>query len=138
MNEIKITLQQLLSLYTGGRPVGVRDYNEQHEEFFTNYALLKIIKPIALKGEQLKTADNINFKNLTTTIEFQYPEIKKIKKLCKEYIKEIPAMYSEEADEEILKSEKYVALTNNLMKEARSVMGKNTKFVVKNLKAFSR
>ena len=138
MNEIKITLQQLLSLYTGGRPVGTRNYNEQHEEFFTNYALLKHIRTVGLDSDKLKAADPINFKNIATTIEFQYPEIKKIKNLCKEYIKEVPAMYSDKADENIIKSEAYITLTNNLMREARKVMGKKTKFVVKNLKDFGR
>ena len=138
MNELKITLQQLLSLYTGGRPVGTRNYNEQNEEFFTNYALLKQIRTVGLDAKQAKVADSINFKNVTTTIEFQYPEIKKIKKLCKEYIKEVPAMYSEEADENILKNEEYIVRTNSLMKAARKVMGKKTKFVVKNLKDIGR
>lgn len=138
MNEIKITLQQLLSLYTGGRPVGTRDYNEQNEEFFTNYALLKQIKTVGLESTKIKAADSINFKNVVTTIEFQYPEIKKLKKLCREYIKEVPAVYSDEGNEEILKNERYLSLTNNLMKEARKVMGKKTKFVLKNLKDFGR
>ena len=47
-------------------------------------------------------------------------------------------MYSDKADENIIKSEAYITLTNNLMREARKVMGKKTKFVVKNLKDFGR
>jgi len=140
MNEIKITLQQLLSLYTGGRPVGVRDFSEQYEEFFANYSALSYIKAYKVEGKkQLKEADKINFKNMLTTIEFQFPKIKKIKKLCKEYASKVPTLYDgNEDDEKILESEEYKELTRALMKEAREVLGNEKHFVIKNLKAFGR
>jgi len=138
MQEVKLTLQQLLSLYTGGRPVGTRDYSTQCEEFLDNYAKLMYLNLIQFKGNQHKESEEFNFKNMSFSIELQYPAIKKIKKLCKDYIKKVPVMYESDSDENILNDQEYKTLTNNLLKEARKVMGKENKFVVKNIKAFSR
>ena len=138
MNEVKLTLQQLLSLYMGGRPVGTRDYSTQCEEFLDNYSKLMYINLVKFRGAQHKESEEFNFKNVSFSIELQYPAIKKIKKLCREYMKNVPVMYETESDKNILDSKEYKILTNNLLKEARKAMGKENKFVVKNIKAFSR
>lgn len=59
--EIKLTLPQLLSLYTGGRPVGLRDFNEQHAEFFINYGQLMYINILPLSGHQKKRSRKNEF-----------------------------------------------------------------------------
>ena len=138
MDQIKVTLQQLLSLYTGGRPVGVRDYSTQYEEFFENYGLLMHLNLLNFNGKQLQEAEEINFKNMLASIELQYPQLKKLKKMCKEYIKKVPAVYDDQADSKILEDEEYKEMTTRLMKAARKVMGKDTKFIVKNMRVFSR
>ena len=138
MNEIKVTLPQLLSLYTGGRPVGIRSYSEQYDEFFENYGQLMYIDLLKFKGKQLEEAEKLNFRNLSSTIELQYPALKKVKKTCKEYMKKVPAMYDDNADENIIQNVEYRKITTELMKETRKALGKDSKFVVKNLRAFSR
>ena len=138
MEQIKVTLQQLLSLYTGGRPVGTRDYDVQLEEFLSNYEKLMYLNLSKFKGAQYRETEEFNFKNMSFSIELQYPCLKKIKKLCKEYIKKYPALYEENFNKNILNSGEYQRTAKQLMQEARKVVGKDTKFVVKNIKAFSR
>lgn len=138
MSEVKVTLAQLLSLYMGGRPVGVRAYEEQSDEFYVNYGNLMYLDLHKFSGKQIEEAERLNYKNLIATIELQYPALKKVKKICKEYMKKVPAMYDDNADEKIIKDEEYKKQTTYLMREARRVLGKDEKFVIKNIKAFSR
>ena len=87
-NEVKLTLSQLLSLYTGGRPVGVRDYGEQYQDFFTHYGILMYINLNNFTGKTRKQAEELNFKSMLESIDLQYPALKKSKEfraLCKLY-----------------------------------------------------
>lgn len=138
MDEIKLTLAQLLSLYMGGRPVGVRDYNEQAEEFMDNYGALFFIDFTKVPSERRKDAEILNFRTMSGSIELQYPELKKIKKLCSAYIKKVPTFYDNKNNPEIINEEEYKAMTKEIMKKAREVLGKEEKFTVKNLNKFCR
>lgn len=138
MDQIKLTLAQLLSLYMGGRPVGIRDYNEQAEDFFNNYGALTFVDYNKIPLERRKDAEILNFKTLAGTIELQYPGIKKIKKMCSAYIKTVPTFYGNKDNPKILQSEDYKRMTKELMKEAREQLGSEEKFVVKNLNKFCR
>ena len=61
----------------------------------------------------------------------QYPELKKIKKLCSAYIKKFPTFYDNKDNPKIINSEEYKVMTKDLMKKAREVLGKEEKFTVK-------
>ena len=138
MDEIKLTLAQLLSLYMGGRPVGTRDYNEQEEDFFNSYGSLFFIDFNKVPKERRRDAEILNFRTLSGSIELQYPELKKIKKLCSAYIKKFPTFYDNKDNPKIINSEEYKVMTKDLMKKAREVLGKEEKFTVKNLNKFCR
>lgn len=138
--ELKLTLQQLMSLYTGGRPVGIRDFIVQYEEFYNHYNQLMYLDLFKFEGKQKLEAEKLNFKNLIATIDLQYPQLKKSKKLrelCREYVKKVPTLYSDKISENIINHGEYQILGQKLMKEARSVLGSQKYFTVKNLKAFS-
>lgn len=138
MDEIKLTLAQLLSLYMGGRPVGTRDYNEQAEEFIYNYNSLIFIDFKKIPAGSRHKAEVLNFRTMSGSIELQYPEIRKVKKMCSEYIKRIPTFYDEKSNSKIIESEEYKIMTKELMKKAREALGKEEKFTVKNLNKFCR
>lgn len=138
MDQIKLTLAQLLSLYMGGRPVGIRAYNEQAVEFYDNYGLLSFIDYNIVPNGRRKDAELLNFKTLSGTIELQYPELKKIKKLCSAYIKKVPTFYGNKDNPKVIEDEEYIRMTKELMKEARKVLGANERFTVKNLNKFCR
>ena len=140
-NEVKLTLQQLLSLYTGGRPVGIRDYGEQYQDFFTHYGILSYIDENKFVGSARKEAEKMNFKNMIKSIELQYPALRKSKEfreLYKEYIKTVPNLYDNVHNDVYINDSEYQILSQKLMKKAREILGSDKKFVVKNLKAFTR
>ena len=140
-NEVKLTLQQLLSLYTGGRPVGIRDYGDQYQDFFTHYGILSYIDINNFEGAQRKKADQLNFKHMIECIDLQYPELKKskeFKSLYKEYIKTVPNLYDNVHNDMYINNSQYQILSQRLMKKAREILGSDKYFIVKNLRAFSR
>lgn len=140
-DEIKLTLQQLLSLYTGGRPVGIRDYGEQYHEFFDFYARLSYLDLHKFTGSALKEAEKLNFNNMIKSIELQYPVLKNSKEfreIYKEYMKKVPNLYDNVYNDMHLNHLEYQFLTQRLMKKAREILGSDKTFVVKNLRAFTR
>lgn len=140
-DEVKLTLQQLLSLYTGGRPVGIRDYGDQYNEFFEFYGQLSYLDENKFNGSARKEAEKLNFKNMIKSIELQYPALKKSKEfreLYKEYVKKVPNLYDNVYNDMSLNHCEYQFLSQKLMKKAREILGSDKTFVVKNLKAFTR
>lgn len=132
--EIKLTLPQLLSLYTGGRPVGLRDFNEQHAEFFINYGQLMYINILPLSGHQKKEAEKMNFENMLESINQQYPSLKKSKlfmKVYQEYMEQIPTLYDDDITPNYLNHCEYQILSQRLLKVARLVLGSNKTFILK-------
>ena len=95
-DEVKLTLQQLLSLYTGGRPVGIREYGAQYDEFFEFYGKLSFLDEKKFSGLGLKEAERMNFRNMIQSIELQYPMLKtskEFREVYKEYMKKVPNLY---------------------------------------------
>lgn len=140
-DEVKLTLQQLLSLYTGGRPVGIRDYGDQFNEFFDFYGQLSYIDEKKFSGSALKEAEQLNFDNMIKSIELQYPALKKSKEfreLYKEYVKKVPNLYDHVHNDMSLNHLEYQFLSQKLMRKAREILGSDKIFIVKNLRAFSR
>ena len=131
--EIKLTLPQLLSLYTGGRPVGLRDFNEQHAEFFINYGQLMYINILPLSGYQKEEAEKMNFENMLESINQQYPSLKKSKlfmKVYQEYMEKIPTLYDDDITPNYLNHCEYQILSQRLLKVARLVLGNNKTFIL--------
>lgn len=139
--EIKVTLQELLSLYTGGRPIGTRDFIEQYEDFFTNYGQLMYIDILKYTGKKMIKIEEKNFENMIAAIDKQYPELKKSEKFCalyNEYKEKVPALYSDEAKDVMINGLEYQWLGKRLVKEARNILGSQKTFVVKNIKAIRK
>ena len=135
--EVKLSLQQLLSLYTGGRPVGIKDFIQQYEEFFINYGQLMYDDVMKYVGKKRIKVEEKNFKNMIATIDKQYPELKKSKKFCelyKEYMEKVPTLYGENTEDIMINGLEYQWLGKRLVKEARAILGSSRTFVVKNIK----
>lgn len=140
-DEVKVTLQQLLSLYTGGRPVGIREYGVQYDEFFQFYGMLSFLDEKKFSGLGLKEAERMNFRNMIQSIELQYPRLKQSKEfreIYREYVKKVPNLYDNVTNDMYLNNGEYQILTQRLMKKAREILGGDKYFVIKNLRAFSR
>ena len=73
MREVTISLQELLSLYTGGRPIGLTDIPKQKAKFIKNYNKLKDIDPAKAEKLETKTSRNENLRNIVISIEERYP-----------------------------------------------------------------
>lgn len=134
MKEVKISLQELLSLYTGGRPFGITDISKQRANFVKNYNRLIGVVPAKGDKKETKKSRNENLRNIVMNIEQQYPEIKKIKKACKAYMTKYPALYDEACAENTISFNAYQWDSNALVKEARSVLGSAKEFTVRNKK----
>ena len=139
--EVKVTLQQLLSLYTGGRPVGTIDFIVQYEAFFKNYGQLMYIDYLKLSGKDCIEAEKFNFKNLIMTIDEQFPKLKESSNFCKaynEYVKRVPTLYDSKSKEVMINGCEYQMLGKRLVKAAREVLGNERYFVVKKIKSINK
>ena len=141
MEDVKLTLQELLSLYTGGRPIGTRDFEVQYKEFFENYGLIMGIDYNTPKGRAIKENQRFDIQKLVTKLNRSFPELKKSERfyaLCKEFIKRAPTLYDYRTHPVVINDLEYQFAGQRLMKEARAILGGDKYFIVKNQKKSSR
>ena len=141
MADVKLTLQELLSLYTGGRPVGTRDFEIQYKEFFENYGAIMGVDFNTPKGQAIKENERYDVVGLVRKLDSQFPQLKKSEKFCKvcrEFIQRSPTLYGYKVTPMIINYNEYQIYGQRLMKEARAILGSEKYFVVKNQKKSGR
>lgn len=141
MAEVKLTLQELLSLYTGGRPVGTRDFDIQYKEFYDNYGAIMGVDFNTPKGQAIKDNERYDIVGLVKKLDASFPQLKKSEKfreICKDFIKRSPTLYGYKVNAMIINYNEYQIYGQRLMKEARSILGSEKYFVVKNQKKSGR
>ncbi len=140
-NEVKLNIQQLLVLYTGGRPVGVKDFGEQYDEFYDNYSVLIKENPTKECGFQMRSAKYMGYKNFIKLINAQYPKLrasKEFMEIYKEYIRKVPTIYNDRTDDAIVDDPEYQQLGKRLIEAAKKVYGEEKYFFLKSISKIRR